>query len=186
VLAAEVDAHVEVPAACRDPKQSLLDAGQRLSLPAVVETEVAQAWRPSSMLEGERLPGLGAPGAIRERLGSSGILRLMKPVDTEAVRRAWERAGDELGIEVEVEPALLSDAVVVVGGFGRPPGTVIFVPQSSADARGVAEEHGYFVSVAWASYEVYDRELFVNTLNDWQWFGPGDPPEWYTGQPWST
>jgi len=49
---------------------------------------------------------------------------------------------------------------------------------------GVAEEHGYFVSVVSTSYEDYDRELFVDTLNDWQWFGPGDPPEWYTGQPW--
>jgi hypothetical protein len=83
-----------------------------------------------------------------------------------------------------VEAALTTGAVVVVRVFGRAPGTMILAPQSSAEARSLAEEHGYFVSVVSASYENFDRELFVDTLNDWQWFGPGDPPEWYTGKPW--
>jgi hypothetical protein len=108
----------------------------------------------------------------------------MEPVNAGAVRRAWEQAGEDLGIEVDVDAALAIGAVVVVRGFGRAPGTVILTPQSPADARSVAEEHGYFVSTVSPSYEDYDRELFVDTLNDWQWFGPGDPPEWYTGQPW--
>jgi len=108
----------------------------------------------------------------------------MDPVNADAVRRAWERAGEDLGIEVDVEAALTTGAVVIVRGFGQAPGTAILAPQSSADARSAAEEHGYFVSVVSASYEDYERELFVDTLNDWQWVGPGDPPEWYTGQPW--
>lgn len=107
----------------------------------------------------------------------------MKPVDTDAVRDAWKRAASDLGIEVESDPAL-GGIVVIVRSFGRSPGTAILTPQSSAGARSLAEEHGYFVSVAFASYENYDRELFVDTLNDWQWYGPSDPPEWYTGQPW--
>jgi hypothetical protein len=110
----------------------------------------------------------------------------VKSVDADAVRRAWERAGRELGIEVEVDPALKSDAAVVVPGFGGPAGTAILVLEASADARSAAKERGYFVSVVSASYEAYERELFIDTLNDWQWFGHGDPPGWYTGRPWST
>jgi hypothetical protein len=53
MLCAEVDANVEVPDAYRDPQKPLLDAGQRLSLPAAVEPEIAQTRRPSSTLEGE-------------------------------------------------------------------------------------------------------------------------------------
>jgi hypothetical protein len=29
-------------------------------------------------------------------------------------------------------------------------------------------------------YEAYNRALFVETLNDWGWFGPtGMAPDWY-------
>jgi hypothetical protein len=70
--------------------------------------------------------------------------------------------------------------------LGRSSGTAILAPQSSGDARSAAEGHGYFVSVVSGSYESYERGLFVDTLNDWQWYGTGDPPEWYTGKPWST
>jgi hypothetical protein len=35
-------------------------------------------------------------------------------------------------------------------------------------------------------YSEYDRTNFVDTLNDWGWFGAQDQtPAWYTGQPWS-
>ena len=35
------------------------------------------------------------------------------------------------------------------------------------------------------SYGQFDRELFVATLNDWGWFGDGQPPDWYEGTPWT-
>lgn len=36
------------------------------------------------------------------------------------------------------------------------------------------------------SYARYDRDLFLATLNDWDWFGdPADAPGWYTGRPWT-
>jgi hypothetical protein len=32
----------------------------------------------------------------------------------------------------------------------------------------------------------YNRQLFIDTLNDWGWFGEkGAEPPWYTGKPWS-
>ncbi len=34
------------------------------------------------------------------------------------------------------------------------------------------------------AYSQYNRELFVETLNDWGWFGDSSAiPEWYTGHP---
>jgi hypothetical protein len=35
-----------------------------------------------------------------------------------------------------------------------------------------------------SSYETYDRDRFTEIFDDWQWFGHGRLPAWYTGQPW--
>lgn len=32
-------------------------------------------------------------------------------------------------------------------------------------------------------YLDYERELYVEMLNDWQWTASTEPPPWYTGQP---
>jgi len=48
-----------------------------------------------------------------------------------------------------------------------------------------AAAQGFGVTWLSRSYETYDRELFEDTLNDWQWTGEGEPPAWYTGEPWS-
>jgi hypothetical protein len=46
--------------------------------------------------------------------------------------------------------------------------------------------HGYASSDLSANYRQYDRDLFVDTLNDWQWFGQkGEQLSWYTGKKWS-
>ena len=35
------------------------------------------------------------------------------------------------------------------------------------------------------SYEPYRRELYIDTLNDWGWFGPSTAePSWFTGAYW--
>jgi hypothetical protein len=45
---------------------------------------------------------------------------------------------------------------------------------------------GYFCSVLFPTYEEYKRELFIDTLDDWQFFGSErERPPWYTGKPWS-
>ena len=48
-----------------------------------------------------------------------------------------------------------------------------------------ARREGLYPSLLGESYRAYDRELFIDTLNDWGWYGGGDPPSWYTGRPWS-
>jgi hypothetical protein len=114
----------------------------------------------------------------------------MDSVDVDAVRNAWEQAAGQLGIEIETGISLEGngghhDVIALVRGFGRPTGTIILAPQDPSEARRAAEQQGFFVSILSSSYERYDRELFEATLNDWQWLGEGEPPDWYTGQPWS-
>jgi hypothetical protein len=55
--------------------------------------------------------------------------------------------------------------------------SAIFLPRPADDAR-------YFSQLG-PSYLKYERALFVDTLNDWEWFGTGSPPPWYTGEPWT-
>jgi hypothetical protein len=48
-----------------------------------------------------------------------------------------------------------------------------------------AAELGTGSSALGESYLSYDRALVIETLNDWGWHGKGDPPQWYTGEPWT-
>jgi hypothetical protein len=59
------------------------------------------------------------------------------------------------------------------------------LPEWDPAGAGLAAAQGYGFTVLGKSYEDYDRRLFEDTLNDWQWTGDRDPPPWYTGAPWS-
>ena len=53
------------------------------------------------------------------------------------------------------------------------------------DYHDIRSRLGYYGSNLFPPYRIYDRQLFVDTLNDWGWFGrPGEEPPWYTGKPW--
>jgi hypothetical protein len=42
---------------------------------------------------------------------------------------------------------------------------------------------GFFVSVLFESYEAFNQTHFMDTLNDWGYFGPsGLVPTWYSGK----
>ena len=108
----------------------------------------------------------------------------------EAILRAWLQAGADLGIRVtapftlhvsEVE-AVTYEAHIV--DFGGPNGTVVGVLDDKLnDCRSLK---GYYGSNLAPSYRNYNRQHFIDTLNDWGWFGPSElRPSWYTGKPWS-
>jgi hypothetical protein len=119
-------------------------------------------------------------------MGSQGAL----------VATAWQVAAAELGIEAEVDGALTDVKgrehryVVHVADFGGPRGTICSVRHSaetdSATLRRLAHASGYHYAELADAYTTYDRSLFVATLDDWQWFGAGEPPAWYTGTPWTS
>jgi hypothetical protein len=102
--------------------------------------------------------------------------------EAEGLRESWLAASNELGIEVE----LLATAVLVTE-FGSRSGTLCSVCRTDdqkQQLRRDAESRGSFCSVLSDSYLTYDRDLFVETLDDWRWFGDGPPPSWYTGAAW--
>ncbi len=104
------------------------------------------------------------------------------------ISSAWNEAAIDLGLtiiapfalQLEVE-RLLFDALIPY--FGSERGTLVG-PFRTDDPR---KRLGYFGSELHSSYETYDRQLFIDTLNDWGWFGPDDQrPTWYTGEPWTS
>ena len=107
----------------------------------------------------------------------------------DAISRAWLEAAKDLGIRVtapfsvqasEREP-IIYEALIL--DFGGPKGTVVGVLDDKlGDCRAT---HGYYCSNLSSSYRDYGRQHFIDTLNDWGWFGPLElRPSWYTGKSW--
>ena len=105
----------------------------------------------------------------------------------EAISQAWLDAAKDLGIRVaapfcvqgaEDEPFIYE---AYVQDFGGPKGTVVGV--LLCDCRTA---QGFYCSNLAESYRNYRRQHFVDTLNDWGWFGPAElRPAWYTGKTWT-
>lgn len=102
----------------------------------------------------------------------------------QALRESWRVAASDLDIRVEE----VGDAVLVAD-FGSEAGMLCSIRETRAaqeELRRDAEERGAGWSALGASYLTYDRDVFIEALNDWGWFGEGAPPDWYTGEPWTS
>ena len=115
----------------------------------------------------------------------------MEPTDVERVRSAWETAASDLDVRVQIEACWLEgqsgerfELAAMVPDFGGKRGMAI-LREWDLTVSELARARGYGFTVLGKSYETYDRDLFEDTLNDWQWTGAGNPPPWYTGVPWS-
>ncbi len=114
----------------------------------------------------------------------------MTPVES-AVAKAWEAAGQDLGIDV-IAPYLVREpdgsewqAAAFVPSFGSPRGTLVAVLGEPSEALSRRSAVPALVSLVTESYCEYVRSLFTDTLNDWRFFGPADSaPSWFTGEPW--
>ena len=104
---------------------------------------------------------------------------------------AWEQAATDLGIQFTA-PFVVTFAghcllgLGLVHHFGGRVGAIIStIERPSAGVPDAVRSH-YFSSQLSDSYTRYDRQFFIDTLNDWQFFGPdSEKPSWYTGKPWS-
>ncbi len=110
-------------------------------------------------------------------------------LDLEIVN-AWLEAASDLGIRVIAPYSLwLEDGTEVqfeahIPDFGGPKGAIAM--SESSEATDIAKRFGFWRSVLYDGYRRYDRKLFIDTLDDWRWFGPvDDAPSWYTGRPWT-
>lgn len=107
------------------------------------------------------------------------------------IAQAWLRAGVELGVDVQVDGQIddVSEPpiryAVRIPNFGRGLGTFCRhgdAPEAEVDRlKEWAMRAGASWSVLGDAYSAYDRDLFVETLNDWQWVGENQPPVWYSG-----
>jgi hypothetical protein len=108
----------------------------------------------------------------------------------EAISQAWLEAAKDLGIRVVApfkvqgtEPETATYEAHILD-FGGPRGTVAGVLDDQLHDCRVT--HGFYCTNLSASYRQYNRQHFIDTLNDWGWFGPLElRPLWYTGKPWS-
>ena len=110
---------------------------------------------------------------------------------------AWRTAAQELGIRVDA-PFELTDHNLRVHrftahlpDFGGPKGMVVLSSQppthdSDSDTLEFARSKGLWHSILNAEqYSDFDRDEFVATLDDWQYFGPPERrPSWYKGTVW--
>ena len=113
--------------------------------------------------------------------------------EAQKIADAWLRASPDLGIEI-ISPFLLSapdgqlvEYVALVPQFGSRRGMLlIFEDQGGLCARiAVASGYGYSCLNLF-TYGLYDRDVFIDALNDWGWTDAQNPsPSWYTGEPWT-
>jgi hypothetical protein len=109
-------------------------------------------------------------------------------VDFGSLSTAWRQVGADLGLDVTAPFTLDEDGtacVAWIAQFGSPQGVVIVGLSAGSEVRDLARSGDRYVSVVnEEAYRRYDRDLFVETLNDWGWHGdPARAPDWYTGEP---
>ena len=117
----------------------------------------------------------------------------MTEIESKVVE-AWRRAADDLGIQfsspftVVTRDGRRMDCIGFVHHFGRRVGTIISVldqPSSLADLVCKWQDEDYYIPVLAPGYGEHDRQWFIDTPDDLQFFGPdSDRPSWYTGKYW--
>ncbi|HTQ29636.1 MAG TPA: hypothetical protein VMI53_00360, partial [Opitutaceae bacterium] len=112
--------------------------------------------------------------------------------DIEArVVEAWKQASADLGIKftspfVVIDPdGQRLEGLGLVHFFGRRLGAIISVIDGPLSRSKVWTNDDYFSSMLGRSYERYERQHFIDTLDDWHFFGPeSERPPWYSGKVW--
>jgi hypothetical protein len=107
---------------------------------------------------------------------------------TNPAAQGWIDASIDLGVRFIHPFTFITKGgrqITTTGGwlpdFGGPHGTLIvtrFDPESIFDS--VDDTDFYSSGLNPDYYEPYRREVYVETLSDWGWFGAGSPPDWIT------
>jgi len=111
--------------------------------------------------------------------------------DDQKFIESWKVAANDLKIAIQAPFVInLNDkgeliCPIFIEHFGNRLGTVIFSMNDKLDYK-LLKEYGYYCSTLNpSSYSNYNRDLFIDTLNDWGFFGDeSKKPDWYTGKPW--
>ena len=113
--------------------------------------------------------------------------------DTEArVVSAWKTAAADLGIQF-VTPyfapstnGLRHEYLGLIQMFGGPIGVLVRVLGEPSEQSPDPAGDGYYYSILGPGYAHYNRQFFIDTLDDWQFYGPqNERPIWYSGKSWA-
>ena len=108
---------------------------------------------------------------------------------TNPAAQAWIDASRVLGFRY-IHPFTFTTRdgrrLITQGGwlpdFGGPKGTLIVTRFDSEEVQESLDDTEFYSSgLNPEHYEPYRREAYIETLNDWGWFGAGSPPSWFTG-----
>jgi hypothetical protein len=113
--------------------------------------------------------------------------------DTEAkVVAAWKAAAADLRIGftspfvVPFPDYRTHEYLGLVHRFGGRVGTLITVLHEPSETGPHPTGEYFYRSILGPGYTRYERQLFIDTLDDWQFFGPeSERPAWYTGKSWT-
>ena len=112
--------------------------------------------------------------------------------DEQRVSEAWQQAAQDLGFRFTPSfPITLDEQAYrflgLVHDFGGPKGALLAIYEPEHPLSEYPEPEGYHVSLLNASsYDHYERQHFIDTLDDFQWFGPDTERQaWYSGKPWT-
>ncbi len=111
----------------------------------------------------------------------------MNPADEKLIT-AWQQASSDLGIEIETPYIVNTEGgkvsyPVFVKNFGKKKGTIIARHDLFMDYPMPKHKDFFFSAVNAESYAKYNREHFIDTLEDWGYFGTDlNKPNWYEGK----
>lgn len=117
--------------------------------------------------------------------------RIMTDTETRVVA-AWKAAAADLRIQftspfvVTLPDGRTHEHLGLVHRFGRRAGTLIGVLYEPSEKSPHPACDDYYYSILGPGYGRYERQSFIDTLADWQFFGPeSERPEWYSGKSWT-
>lgn len=94
---------------------------------------------------------------------------------------AWQEAANQLGFRIEAPATVIlqtGEAIEIEGflsDFGSINGAYLV---SNETKRHLLRDSGMWVSQLFESYQFFSADLWIETLSDWGWFGPGNRPDW--------
>jgi len=104
---------------------------------------------------------------------------------------AWKTAALELKLKIEIPFSIKLEnekEILVplrIENFGSNQGTIVSTVDEMLSFKLLQQNGFYCSALDTLSYSVFDRDLFIDTLNDWGFYGDSsDQPDWYTGCAW--